>query len=140
MRNDVVEEARRWIGTRWRHQGRNEHGIDCAGLIIVVASKFGLQDTNPNNYPRRTSGDKFVEYFRAAGMVDVPFTHRLPGDVILTRASGFPCHCGFFSQKRGEDHYIHGYALRRKVVEEPLAVWVPDITHVLRFPKIEGGA
>lgn len=137
MRSDVIAEARSWIGTRWRHQGRNEHGIDCAGLIIVVAMKFGLQDTNPNNYPRRTSGDRFVTYFRAAGMVDVPYTARQPGDVILVQAQGLPCHCGFFAQRNGVDTYIHGYAIRKQVVEEPLAEWVPKITHVLRFPEID---
>ena len=137
MRNDVVEEARKWIGVRWRHQGRNEHGIDCAGLIIVVATKFGLQDTNPADYPRRTSGDEFVNYFRAAGMVDVPFAQRQPGDVILVQDKGLPCHCGFLTSKRGADHYLHGYAIRKMVVEEPLEAWVPKITHVLRFPGIE---
>jgi cell wall-associated NlpC family hydrolase len=137
MRSDVVEEARSWIGTRWRHQGRNEHGIDCAGLIIVVASKFGLQDTNPVNYPRRTSGDEFVNYFLKAGMVKVDFADRQPGDVILVQDKGLPCHCGFLSTKRGVDHYIHGYAIRKQVVEEPLEAWLPKITHVLRFPGID---
>lgn len=137
MRNEVVEDARGWIGTKWRHQGRNRFGIDCAGLVIVVAQKFGLQDTNPVNYPRRTSGDQFVNYFRAAGMIDVPYMARLPGDVILVQAQGLPCHCGFFATRKGIDTYIHGYAIRRQVVEEPLAEWVPKITHVLRFPGIE---
>jgi cell wall-associated NlpC family hydrolase len=138
MRNDVVEEARNWIGTRWRHQGRNEYGIDCAGLIIVVASKFGLQDTNPVNYPRRTNGDMFVTYFEAAGMVRIPYEDRLPGDVILTQDHGLPCHCGFLSMKHGVEHYLHGYALRRKVVEEPFdPYWKDRMTHVMRFPKIE---
>ena len=137
LREEVVEEARSWIGTRWRHQGRTRHGIDCAGLVIVVAQKFGLQDTNPVDYPRRTSGDKFVTYFRAAGMVDIPYSERRPGDVVLVQDHGLPCHCGFFSIKRGVDHYIHGYAIRRQVVEEPIAPWLPKVTHVLRFPGID---
>ena len=137
MRSDVVEDARSWIGVRWRHQGRTRHGIDCAGLVIMVAAKHGLQDTNPVNYPRRTNGAQFVEYFRAAGMTDVAFADRLPGDVILVQDKGLPCHCGFLSSKRGVDHYIHGAALRKEVVEEPLEFWLPKITHVLRFPGID---
>ena len=35
---DVVAEARRWLGTPWRHQARLRGvGVDCGGLVVCVA-------------------------------------------------------------------------------------------------------
>lgn len=30
------------MGIRYRHQGRTRKGVDCAGIIINIAKKFGL--------------------------------------------------------------------------------------------------
>lgn len=38
----VVDRARSYIGTPWRHQGRDSNGCDCVGLIIMVASDLNL--------------------------------------------------------------------------------------------------
>ena len=42
-REDIVQEAREWVGTPWRHQGRLK-GVssDCAGLVMGVGIKLGL--------------------------------------------------------------------------------------------------
>lgn len=50
---DLVAEARSWVGTRWRHQGRRKKaiepsvmrelgGVDCVGLVIELANTFEL--------------------------------------------------------------------------------------------------
>lgn len=133
----VVEEARKWLGTRWRHQGRNKHGIDCAGLVIKVANDLELSTFDTRNYARGTSGDPFVHYFTGAGMVEVQIEDVKEGDVVLTEDTNFPCHCGFVSTKRGQLHFVHAYAQRKKVVEEPLSHWLNrhKVSHVLRFPE-----
>lgn len=42
-RAQVVSEARRWVGTRWRHQGYDRvSGCDCFGLIAGVAHSLSL--------------------------------------------------------------------------------------------------
>lgn len=136
-RNDVVNLARGYLETRFRHQGRNAAGIDCCGLVILVGQDLGLTTYDTTNYGRRTSGEKFVEYFRAGGLIDVPVEAIKPGDVLVTTDANFPCHCGIVSMKRGQLHMIHAYMARRKVVEEPLEHWMPRVTNAFRYPGIE---
>ena len=46
----VVAAAQSWVGVPWRHQGRTREGIDCLGLLIVVARDLGL-DRVPGSSP-----------------------------------------------------------------------------------------
>lgn len=39
---DVVREARRWIGARYRLGGASRSGIDCSGLTMQVYKRFGV--------------------------------------------------------------------------------------------------
>ena len=41
-RADVMTEAESWRGTPFQHQGRSEHGVDCAGLVVMVGRALGL--------------------------------------------------------------------------------------------------
>ena len=34
--DEVVREARTWVGVPFRHQGRSRSGVDCGGIIVVV--------------------------------------------------------------------------------------------------------
>jgi cell wall-associated NlpC family hydrolase len=38
----LIAEARKLIGTPFRHQGHSVHGVDCLGLIYVAALNAGL--------------------------------------------------------------------------------------------------
>lgn len=38
---DVVREARRYLGVRFRHQGESFEGIDCSGLALAVGRALG---------------------------------------------------------------------------------------------------
>lgn len=38
----VTAEFSSWVGVPWVHQGRTRHGVDCAGLMVVVLSDLGL--------------------------------------------------------------------------------------------------
>lgn len=58
-REDIVAEARTHVGTPWVHQGRTPgHGLDCAGLVIVVARSLGLvaEDFDVNGYTPAPDG------------------------------------------------------------------------------------
>ena len=52
----VVAQARTWLGTPWRHQGRSPRGVDCAGLVVLVARALGLADHDVAGYGRHSSG------------------------------------------------------------------------------------
>ena len=41
-RDDIVRQARTYIGVRWRQFGRNYGGVDCIGLILAVCQDLGV--------------------------------------------------------------------------------------------------
>lgn len=118
-RQQIMDEARKWDGTPWRHQGRTERGIDCAGLIVKVAHALGLSTFDTVAYQRTAQRQKLLEYF-AQEMDLQPLTQLKPGDVVAFRDSAYPCHVGLISERHGELYLIHAYALRKRVIEEPL--------------------
>ncbi|MBL4907867.1 MAG: hypothetical protein JKX94_10480 [Sneathiella sp.] len=56
-------------------------------------------------------------------MVPVAGDQWQQGDIALFRDSGFPVHLGFLALKKGVQTVLHAHARRRKVIEEPLAVF-----------------
>ena len=43
-KEDVVREAKTWLGTPFHHQGRLKGvGVDCAGVIVCVAKELKLK-------------------------------------------------------------------------------------------------
>lgn len=134
-RDNIVEEARYWLDVPFKHQGRNERGIDCAGLIIEVAKAFDVvhQDFNEANYPRRSPHSKaFIQYF------DKHLSKKMnnqikPGDVAVLKEPVFPCHCGIIGIRNGELTLIHSHAPRKKVVEEFFFQSNWDKLHVATF-------
>jgi cell wall-associated NlpC family hydrolase len=129
----VVVEARRWLGVPWRHQGRTRAGVDCAGLVVMVARTLRLADHDAAGYSRRAHGQAFVEHFRA-NMDELRVAEAAPGDVLVFADHAYPCHCGFLTEKFGQPHLIHAHVTRRKIVEEPYAgEWPEKVKFAFRF-------
>jgi len=42
VRDRVVQNARKFIGTPFRHSGRSTLGIDCAGLLYMAYNRAGI--------------------------------------------------------------------------------------------------
>jgi cell wall-associated NlpC family hydrolase len=138
MADAIVAEARGWLGVPWRHQGRSRAGVDCAGLVTLVAKALGLADYDTTGYGRRAQGQVFVEHFRA-NMEGVPIPEARPGDVLVFADHAYPCHCGFRTERPGRPHLLHAHATRRRVIEEPYAgEWPAKVKFAFRFrtPRI----
>ena len=116
-RDEVVREARSWVGVPWQHQGRTRLGIDCAGLIIVVAKALEIADYDTTAYQRRTHGTDFLQHFRD-NMTAKQIVRAVPGDVLLFRDQAYPCHSSIVGDRNGAMTIIHAHAMRREVVEE----------------------
>ena len=116
-RQDIVDEARSWLGVKWVHQGRTRYGIDCAGLVIEVAKSLGLSAYDTTNYQRRTHGHKFLNHFRQ-NMIEKRISDALPGDVMLFRDDMYPCHSTILGDRSAMLTIIHAHATRRAVVED----------------------
>lgn len=135
-RAHVIIEARLWKGTKWQHQGRTRAGVDCAGLIVVVAQALGIPVEDRTDYQRRTHGAKFLQHFKD-NLTEKPLPEMKEGDIIVLTEPAYPCHCGIVTRKNGELYFIHSYARRRRVVEEHLSqAWRDKIVGVFEFPGV----
>ena len=132
----IVTEARRWIGAPWRHQGRGPAGVDCIGLLIVVADALGVPHHDVTGYDRRATGTRLLEEFaRALDPVAMPDAR--PGDILVFAETSYPCHAGFLTKRHGVPHLLHAHALRRCVLEEPLIEpWLSRQRAAWRIPGV----
>jgi len=116
-KQDIITEARKWLGTRWVHQGRNSAGIDCAGLLICVMRDLGLPVEDMQGYRRSPDGETFRQHIHSQTDFQA---YPTPGAIGLFREARFPTHTGFFAiNDDGMLTLIHAYAPVGKVVEEP---------------------
>src|SRR5438105_4011867 len=112
-RTKIVEDARLYVGVRWRHQGRNRvHGIDCVGLLICIGRDLGFcaDDFNITGYMRYPE-QGWLE--RELSTYLQPRASGQPGDVALFAYGGEPTHVGIVS----DIGLIHVDMMLRKCVE-----------------------
>jgi cell wall-associated NlpC family hydrolase len=136
-RVDIVNEARTYIGVPWRHQGRTRKGLDCIGLLVVVAQKLDLTVRDVVGYGRRPEGFNFTARFKEE-MEEIPLRDIKPGDAVTFADDKFVCHVGIVTEKYGKVHIIHGHATRRQVLEEAYeGEWERKARKAFRFPQLE---
>ena len=119
-RNDIIAEARTWLGVPWEHQGRTKLGIDCAGVVVNVGRTLGLSDHDEFGYTRRSHGYNFLRPFQEH-MDQKPIIDMMPGDALIFRDGSYPCHVAILAVKDGTTTIIHAHASRNKVLEEPIS-------------------
>lgn len=135
-RSAVIEHARSYIGTRWKHQGRTREGVDCVGLIVNSMIANGKPVDDFTGYTRRPSSDKFLTYFLDRGGVYTKKQNVAEGDILIFSEKSYPCHVGFYSIKNGNPHLLHAHLPKRKVVEEPFAeIWHKKLVAVITLPE-----
>lgn len=129
MRAAIVEAARGWLGTPYRHQASAKgEGADCLGLVRGVWREVvGPEPEAPPAYASDWAEVGGVEtLWRAARrwLVEVPAASADVGDVLLFRmAPGCAAkHCAILSDTTGEGRMIHAY-WGRAVVESWMGSW-----------------
>jgi len=139
-RAQIVDEARSWIGTRYRHQASVKGvGCDCLGLVRGVWR--GLIGDEPE--PMRAYARDWAEATGEETLAGVGFRHLVaveadgysPGDVLLFRwRDGFVAkHAAIVS---GEGRMIHAHD-GASVCEVAIAPWWRRrIAYVFAFPGV----
>ncbi len=142
-RETVVAEARALLGVRFAHQGRHAaHGLDCLGLLMVVAERAGLRfgAVLPGALDQRDYGSRPDAVMLKARLDQWLMPRKgtaQPGDVLLLDIQGEPQHLALVSDYplAGEVGMIHAYAPARKVVEHRYdAHWRQVTRMVYRLP------
>ena len=136
----IIDLARHLCGTPYRHQGRDPGtGLDCLGLIIVIAQSIGFNTRlDRQNYPRFPDGLELRETLLAAGLIETGQAEAGGLVQICFRGlKGWGQHLGIVSDR---ETIIHAYERngQGKVKEEPLKVWqrgtLGKITAFYKFP------
>jgi hypothetical protein len=118
---EYQEEIMTWVGTKWRHQGRQRNGVDCIGLAICTAKNKGLisEDFNVTNYDRRASGYHFINEFKKVDeLQQVLPLNIMQGDILVFTDGTYPCHCGIAIFKWDTIRFVHAHVGNKKVMEE----------------------
>jgi cell wall-associated NlpC family hydrolase len=130
-RQQIVDESRKWIGTRWIHQGRSRAGVDCVGLVVRVAHALNLSTFDTADYSRQPDPVR-MRALLAEHMEPVANPHI--GDVLLMKFEIEPQHVAIVTDLG----IIHAYAQVRRVVEHRLdSVWQSRVVGTYQFRGIE---
>lgn len=135
--NELVETAKSLVGTRYRHQGRNEAGLDCAGLMIVTGQRCGLSNFDTTSYSNRPNAVEFTREMMRAECKQIPLAELSHGDLLRINTAGWPVHIAIYEvDEQGQEWYIHAFLSHRKVTRDPLTDMVKkSISSVWRFPE-----
>lgn len=145
-RADVIAEARRWLGVRWAHQGRGRDGVDCVGLLIVVArglhllsdARLAQIEHETCGYSRYPRGPELRLWCRRELAEIAPETAG-PADVLLFRIDEDPQHLGLLGEHATAGQtLIHAYALGpRRVIETRFdALWRGRVAAAFALPGV----
>ncbi|WP_417482978.1 NlpC/P60 family protein [Maricaulis sp.] len=126
LRSRVLTEARRWIGTPYRHQGScRGAGCDCLGLVRGIwRAIYGDEPEAPPAYTpdwaERCGSETLLEAAQRH-LVEIDIRAVKPGDVLLFRPElkGPAKHCAIVSGPTGIIHAYWG----RAVAETSLSPW-----------------
>ena len=143
----VVEAARGWLGTPYRHQASTKgEGADCLGLVRGVWRETVSDE--PEEMPAyepdwaEVGGAETLLEAARRWLVERPVGEMRSGDVLLFRmAEGAPVkHCAILSEVEGpEPRMIHAY-WGRAVVESWMGPWwMRRLAAVFAWPDVMAG-
>lgn len=144
----IAETARRYVGTRFRHQGRDARtGIDCVGLAVLIARDLKLEHVDSVTYARCPNPRNLLATLarccdRVSRLADpLSLEHDTAslgvartGDLLVFSPlrPSLPRHVAVFVGE-GIVHAIEGSGINR-VVEAPLSGdWLKDLHSTWRF-------
>lgn len=111
---ELIEDARSWIGVPYHHQGRSRAGIDCIGLVIALLRDRGAlpdgfrDDAKYGRVPQPLLVEGLTRWCTAS---DVPVRGGLVG--IQWPRTRFVSHVALFTGTT----LIHAYARTERVCE-----------------------
>lgn len=131
---DVIAEARTWVGTPFRHQARVKGlGADCVGMIVAVGMKYGFIQADYTNYGREPH-KAILERELGARMDWLGDVEPRPADVLLLKFLGEPQHVALFTGTS----MIHAYSSIGKCIEHGVDdKWRNRIVGVFRYRGLD---
>lgn len=138
----LASKAREYVGTPFHHGGSNEHGMDCAGLLVRCLHDLGWTDWKPASYGRQVQPNalygalrRFCDRIDTAHPLTLYNTEGAAlmeaGDLLLFAIGGHPQHLAIAN---GTGGMIHAHEAAKRVVEQPIdAGWLRRLVSVWRW-------
>tara|TARA_R100000951_G_scaffold114960_1_gene121520 strand:+ start:19013 stop:19438 length:426 start_codon:yes stop_codon:yes gene_type:complete len=131
----LAESAMKYVGVRWRHQGRcRASGLDCLGLLVVSLQDLGLEVQDQTSYDRRPDHRNLLR--RVSSQLDsVSVDDISSGDILLLHfkdTNKSPYHFAIVTER---GRIVHGYGIKKKIVVDMLDSWKDNIHSVFRVPE-----
>lgn len=127
----------KYLGVRWRHQGRARRtGLDCLGLVVVALEDLGYEVEDNTTYRRRPDDELLLAIVQRQ-LDEVPVEDMQSGDILLMHFQDrqrSPYHFAIVTEDGG---MIHGYGPARKVVCDAVSTWSDNIHSVFRVPEVK---
>ena len=123
-RQKVVVEARRWIGTKYVHNGDQwRYGVDCGMILIrVFENALGTKYEDPRPYPSdwmmHRDDERFVGIVLSCGTTEISDPAK-PGDIIVFRHGRSFSHGGIITEGT---RFVHAHAPTGCVLEDDLSL------------------
>ena len=139
MTDAIVTEARRWLGTPYRHQASVcGAGADCLGLVRGVwRARYGAEPETAPPYSMDWSEPQGEERLWAAALRHLtPVDTARPGDVLLfrMRAGAVAKHLGILSEGGAHPRFVHAYNGHGVIESTLTAPWARRIVARFSFP------
>lgn len=128
---DIAATARKYLGTPWRHQGRDRVlGLDCIGLLVVVAQDLDLEYDDTTTYTMRPVPAEMIAALN--GCCD-PVDEPQEGDIMAFFAvgDGWPQHVAI-KTREGLIHTTRS-GMGKVVEEEFTEEWKRKLEGAWRF-------
>jgi len=144
-KEDIIEEARTWLGTPYRHQGRVKGvGCDCGGIVIGVAKELGIEIKDYEGYGKMPHGGTMKKLLDSQ-FQSVPIEEVQIGDILLMKIVRDPQHLALVTDYGMLHCYTQlGRGKQKKatnagrVVEHRLdEFWKKRILKIYRFPGVK---
>jgi len=133
--NKIVDTARGYLGTPFKHQGRLKGvGVDCIGLVMCVARDMGISHYENTKYGRIPQRDMLLKEAKKH-MTLIDKSDLQPGDVLLFQfIPNTPQHFAIYA---GDSYIIHSYEQFEKVIEHRMdGAWERRIVACFRLKGV----
>lgn len=140
-REQVIAEARSWMGTPWQHQASLKGvGTDCKGLLTGIARSLEIPHKDVIAYGMLPNPDMLIAAVEENCGPPIPANEMLSGDILIFRMVKVEQHFGLLTSLEPR-MFVHAWARQPifKVVENSLddRFWLPRLLAVYRFPGIQ---
>lgn len=139
----IIDEARKWLGTPYKHQGRQlTVAVDCIGLVFGVLRNLGVgsddfwrrQSIRWGRYKRVPDGHTLHDGF-SLFLPEYPPAQAEPGDMLLISFAGAPRHTAILSER---NTIIHAHSEAKGCVENTWSgTWKHTTTSAFRLREVD---